>query len=107
MCRGMSYLVLLNCKMLVTNFNVKWTSICVYNLDIFGIQNQHVIRKEEIALYGARPRTSGTVGTFQHYDKTCKNMPGSFRSFRLNFFVMYNEIYPESLYNKCHISILP
>ena len=62
-------MVLLNCKTLVTNFNVKGTRIGLYNLDIFGMQHQHVIRKEEIALYGARPRTSGTVGTLRHYDK--------------------------------------
>ena len=31
---------------------------------MFGMQHQYVIGKEKIALYGAKPRTSETVGTF-------------------------------------------
>ena len=33
-------------------------------LTMFGMQHQCVLGKEKIALHGAKPRTSETVGTF-------------------------------------------
>ena len=34
---------------------------------MFGMQHQRVPGKEKIVLYGARPRTSETVGIFRRY----------------------------------------